>query len=613
MSIMTKSFQQTTADSNTSLLSKQFVGAMKILGLDDDARAQQLGTCQAFYDGTQHDHSSLNWDGVPRDPGVGYLRERLKPQGFVPANVGMMKKKPDVPVPLCRQIVSRFTEMLLGDGRRPSIRIPSDDAVEDFLEAAFKASEMWDVLSEARDKAGACGAAAIVIGLTNGHLSGEVIHVKNLWVPMWSKDVPYWSPDMVVEQIKVRRQVQNKENGKLESKDVWQTRAWTAEEFIYYKDVLVGKAKDPEGEDDVIKIDYVRKHSLGVCPVIWYQNTRATDSPYGTPDCDPTWPNLDKLDRLQSQVFKAAIANTDPTLVVKEDRFKRRRDNIIRKGSDGVLALSTGGDAKYLEMLGTSVKVGMDAIAALTSQILQTTECVVIQPEHSKAFQSGEALQILWRSMEAKANRLRTPLSSVIRQVSRLCLTYAVKYGVGNIEDIGKDGEKKENILLPPRKIIEDLPEQPPTPPGELPEPTPEPKITWVAHEVDKKAVNSHIELEWPNYWNPTATQILAMANAMASSTGGKQIVSAETAARSMASLLNVDQDEEIRKLEQERIEAVHQTSLFGDFLDDDDDDDDSGKGGASGEGKKAGEAGSRAPKEESTGDKSDAKGGAEA
>ncbi len=567
-----------TSDDNARAgapLTQQFVGAMKILGLDNDPRCQGLAFCQAFYDGTQHDHAGSSWDGVPRDPGVGYLRERLKPQGFVPVNSAMISKKPDAPVPLARQITSRFTEMLLGEGRRPSIRCASSKDAEEFLEAAFQESEMWDVLSEARDKAGACGTSAVVVGITNGHLTGEVLHPKNLWVPMWDDETPYWAPRMVVEQRRVRKEVQDKDTGRLGSVDVWKTRAWTEDAVIYYEDVLVSEHNKGEKKEKPIKVDYERPHNLGKCPVVWYQNTRATSLADGTPDCDPTWPLLDKLDRLQSQVYKAAIANTDPTLMIKEAQYKRRRNNIIRKGSDGILAISADGDAKYLEMQGTSVKVGMDAILDLTTEILQTVECVVIQPEHAKAYQSGEALQILWRSMEARANRLRTPLSVVIRQICKIMIRYGLKFGIANSEDEGKqkDGEKA-HILLPPRKIVKPVPERPPVPPGEFPEPPPEPEITWEAHTVEKGNKHSHIALEWPNYWTPTPAQIMSTATAMSTATGGKQIISAETSTRYFAGLMSVDPDEETRRLEKEKLEGAHEVLLMGGFGEDEDDGD---------------------------------------
>ena len=116
--------------------------------------------------------------------------------------------------------------------------------------------------------------------------------------------------------------------------------------------------KDLE-EDDALPAPEVIEHGVGVCPVIWYQNTRDSKCPEGRPDCDGAWELLDKVDRLQSQATRATMDNVDPTLLIKEDERFRRRSHTLRKGK--AFTVSEKGDARYLEMQGTSVKVAMEA------------------------------------------------------------------------------------------------------------------------------------------------------------------------------------------------------------------------------------------------------------
>ena len=96
-------------------ISDQWLLAMRDLGLDDDDRSRILSMKCGYFDCSQHDHIAVSWGGVPRDPGVSYLHERLSPQGFVPVNtVPPSQRKPDSALPFGRQITSRFSEMLLG-------------------------------------------------------------------------------------------------------------------------------------------------------------------------------------------------------------------------------------------------------------------------------------------------------------------------------------------------------------------------------------------------------------------------------------------------------------------------------------------------------------------
>ncbi len=59
---------------------------VEVFNLHETARAKTLKMCETFYTGTHHDHLAHGWDGSSRDPGVGYLHERLRPQGFVPVS-----------------------------------------------------------------------------------------------------------------------------------------------------------------------------------------------------------------------------------------------------------------------------------------------------------------------------------------------------------------------------------------------------------------------------------------------------------------------------------------------------------------------------------------------
>jgi hypothetical protein len=304
-------------------------------------------------------------------------------------------------------------------------------------------------------------------------------------------------------------------------KRFWQTRAWTDEEIITYQDVGEKEDIDPKKG---IPIKERISHSWKQCPAIWYQNTRNTATPDGDSDLESTWPLLDRVDQLNSQAAKAAIANTDPTLILKDqDKAIKRRD-AIRKGSGNVITVSPDGDAKYLETLGTSVEMGFAAVKTITEQVLQTTRCVVATPEIIKSNESGEARQILWRSMESKANRLRVALSNAVVELAVLW------------RDIGR----AEKLDLPEHEIKDDKGES-----------------SWKKPKAPEE--DFEFSVEYPSYWQPTATQVESYLRAFNIAAGGLQVFSIETAARLIAKYLGTDPDVEIQRLEIEKQEAQEQ------------------------------------------------------
>lgn len=538
--------------------------ALHVLNLHKTERSQQLRHCCLFYWGRQHDHHSHDWNGVYRDPGVNYMMERLKPQGFVPANaIPYGGRKPSAHLPLGRQIVNRFTEILLGHGRNPTLQVPADRDTEDFLEAIYDETDHWDVWAEARDLAGMCGAAAVTQAIVNGEPQAEVLHPADLWVREW-RESARWEPADVIEQRLVTVVVPG-DGGKLESKRMWRTRRWTETHAIKYVDV-------PEDYEDEIPIEGEPvEHKAGRCPVVWLQNTRCTSSPDGIPDYDGTYHLLDEVDRLQSQTIKSSKANVDPTVVRKDEARFRRSHPFLGKGVGHVMDVGPEGDVKYLEVNGASIKMGWDGIANVTMQVLQTAECVIVTPENAGNYRSGEALQVLWRSMEAKAGRLRTPLRGAVRASARLWIALGKAHGVVNVEEV--DEGEGEGIRLPPKQVKA----EPPTPEdlaklAEKGEAWVEPEPKWVAQSV---GTGTCVQIQWPPFWSPTPQQLQAFTAALQTATAGAKVISRETAVRTLARYMGHDPAAELDLIEKDEraADAKMQAAMFPEEKEDDDPD----------------------------------------
>ena len=551
--------------------------AMCHLGIEETERAKLLDGYQSFAQGTQHDHHNLDWSGGRRTPKTTYMLERLQAQRWTTSNtqdVSSLARKPDTAAPLALQIVSRFTEMLLGSGRRPSLLVNSDADTQAYLEAVFSCGGLWESLTQARDIAGSCGSALVACSLRKGRPTSEALNPKYCWVPpdAWSEDgAGRWRPRVVVEQLLVEAEYQDPETGKVKSTRVWSTRAWDENYHYTWPDVPEAKDDDEHFEwPDPVAVP----HKLGICPVVWIQNTRDDKSPDGDPDCKGVWELLDKIDRLWSQVAKATMANIDPSLVVKEEDRNRRKAIVLRKGK--AMGVSPQGDIKYLEMQGTGVASAMKVIDELETMVLQVTECVVIRQENATVYQSGEALQILWRSMESKANRLRATMETAIRDLCELWLRWGKVLRPGNLDTPAQGG-----LLLPPRRL--DTPTY--TVRDDTGQPTGEvstsaknetdvatgTQTTWVIHTIGK---GRYVAMKWPQYWNPTAVQTQTVMAGLTTATGGKAVLSVESAVRHAAAFVGTTGDEELERMEREAAAAQAKAEAMMTFEDDEDDED---------------------------------------
>lgn len=536
--------EQLRAASDAFPLSHRVLSVMRDLCLEKDPRCAGLAMRGAFAEGSQHDHLGLNWDSCPRDPGSHYLAERMAPAGYIAVDgTSLGMRAPDAPVPLASMIVSHFTEMLLGTGKRPDLCVPDDEDGTAALDAALKLSGWWEALAQVRNWSGARGGAGIAFSVTDGRMRCEALRPEQLWIE-W-KAGRHWEPAVVVRQVRRLENVVDTETGKLVVREVLRTTAWTETEVITYEPV-VGK---PE-KDKPIKVatDGRKEHGFGRCPVVWHQNLWNTDGPDGDSDYEGLWRQMDKADRVQSQGVKSAIANADPTLAIADEDRIHRKLTFLRKGSRGVIKLSTQGKASYVESSGEGARIAFEAAEILTNQVLQASHCVIVTPEVIQAYTSGEAMQIAWRAMESKCDMLRGPLERTIIAGCELHLAALTRF------DVSDDPKETTKIYLPPRKVLDEPEEEPaPREPGDPYERKPPPEEHWEPHT--KPSGHTAIPT-WPPYWRSTAKQILDLVTGIRAAAGDKQILSAESATRILAGYLAIDADQEVHETHEEREES---------------------------------------------------------
>lgn len=490
-----------------------------------------------FFKGTQHDHIDLNWNYSTRSAGDTYLSERMKTSGMNTANAATaQKRRPDCPMPLARQIVERFTELVIGDP--PIVRTPADPKTAAYLEAVFRECSGWTAVATARTYKGIAMSSVLVVTVIDGKPFLEPLKSCDIWVRSWEQS-PGWIPKEVIHQQLVCVDEWDQERKAIVQKKVWRTRFWNQGFAVAYKDVPEKWSNETHG---AIPVAGVGPHAAGRCPVVWLQNTQNLESPDGVYDleCEQVLQMCDRLDQLQSNVVRAAGSNAEPTIVVEEDPNVRLQSP-IEKGSGKKIDVSKGGSVKFLETSGASVEMGWLSVAHLTDSILRTVRQVVVDPKTAGTYKSGEALAMLWRSAEKKANGLRGQLTREIRQICEILIAIGEAIGVGSVEE-----KKGAGILLPPLIKQEAL--------SELKDDDEE-EIETGIHEV---GTAKWIDIQYRPYQKPTALALQATTAALATATGAKQYLSVETAISVMTKLLGEGNvKEELMRILAEREKAL--------------------------------------------------------
>ncbi len=506
---------------------------MTVLHLPSTDRAKMLHGRHSFYCGRQHAHLSVNFDGSPCRPGTTYLESRLT--GGSLSNLAAIStgpRKPDTPHGLPRQITERFTDLLLSDDGRPAISAPADPLTDEFVNEIMNASQAWASLQTARDFKGSVGSAAIAVSVQQGVPTTEPILSGHLWVEEWV-DSANWIPKVVIEQRLVRAEIRTDKG--IEIKSVWRTRMWDETHVTDYDDVEEdwGKEEIEAGKaPPEIPFKSSAEHFAGRCPVVWMQNTRCADEPEGREDYYGAYQQGDKLDKVRSFATRSTIANTDPTLVYKEDTHKRLVNPMVRKGHAARIDVSAKGDVKLLEVSGSAVKQAWETAREIRSDILHTTSCVILDHESAASNRSGEAIQLLWQAMEARASRMRVPLAFEIQQVAAIFLSMARVVGVGSVED-----ETPKGIILPPKRI----------------NPDDEAVPVMGVFEVGK---GRHVAIKWGAYHQPTMTQMQSLVTALTTANGAKAVLSQRTTTEIAVATLSLGSVEAERKRMAEELEA---------------------------------------------------------
>lgn len=528
-----------------------------------DPAIVDLDKLDAYFDGRQHDHLGVDWwgDHIPGSTRYLALRQHWSTKGLTPSaklERSIVARRPCAQMGLAREVNDTFTEAVIPE--MPQVVVIGDKAATECLGELLKASLAGLALSELRSKAGRSGGAAMLVDVVGGDIiltvwPGPAVHVET-----WARP-ELWIPGDVVYQRTVTVSV--RDGGKVKAAERVRTTRYTEEFVVEYEDVPCDWP-----QDEPIPERSRRPHYLGRCPVIWHQNTRSSDSPYGAHDLE-TEANLELCDRAD-QMFSANItgsaANVEPTVWKADSLTGQSIYPRVQKGTGKLIQLTENGKVGFLEITGATLEAGWATLDRIVERVERNTRCVLPRTSVRKSGSQKTATEIetSMTSMVNKVSKLRQAMAPTIEQLCVLLLVAAREFGVT------WPGSSAPGIVLPPKMVEpEDVASEPDVE-SDVGEDDAEEKQEDDAEEemipvAFDPGAGEAISIRWPLQRRLTPAELPGALSALQTASGGKQVLSRETAiAEAVSALGRTDPDAECERIKHdEHEEEERQAEIF--------------------------------------------------
>lgn len=462
-------------------------------------RQKRLSMYWSIYRGTQYDQRKYDWNGSERNVDMTgtetVVMETYIPNGFAtvsaPSNAPLSQRRPPAPYRLPTAIVHKFTAMLFGEGVKPRFTVEGDPAVEDWLDGAAEAADLWQRMRRARNIGGATGTCVIMPAFIEGRPSIEIFDPRFCF-PTWLN-----RRELKLDSLEYRY---------MYSQDEWnnETNVW-AKVWYWYRRVIDKYTdtvyKPLRVDADVVQFEVASsvKHPFGECPVIWTHNTYVENAEDG--DCD-FWPaaeSFNELDTLNAQGRRGIKANCDPTLALFTDKDL---GNGVKKGSENALLLSPQDKVQYLEIMGTGPAAALVEAKELRREILEVCQCVLDQPD-SRVPRTATEIQRVYMGMISRVDDMRGQYGDrVLLPLARMWIKGA--NALTKTESVSPTGEIiKYTVTVPPKK-----------------ETDADGKVTTKPRVLPDNLNDDEIHLKWPPYFQATPTDLLTMVQAASEAVG---------------------------------------------------------------------------------------------
>lgn len=490
-----------------------------------------------YYRCRNYDTRAVDWNGQPVTSGLDHeviVSQAYTPPGFYDAGASYPIKfrRPYAPYYLAKIIVDRFSGLLFSQSRQPTLLYPGDEATEDYMRTVAKVGRLWAAMAQARRYGGAMGSAATGFVIVDGKPRFETHD------PRWTKPIFKDRHEGILRKIEKRyvypETVRDSEGDWVE---VW---FWYRRVIDEHVDEVWEKVPVAEGDEPIWrKFDSNKiEHALGICPVVWIQNTLEEDDIDGDPDCWGIYDIIEEHDALMSQASRGLKANCDPTLFLSSDEDVA---GPIQKGSDNALKYEKGASASYLEITGAGPKAAREMAGDLRERAYEIA--AVVPDDIAQVEKTATEIRARMARMTEKADALREQYGETgIKKIMEIA-EFVIRKAVGP-RDVEREFE--DEGVVPIKRVMRidsklDLP------------PRYEEQEDGTSIPVPRAlGPGSYLDLKWPRYFEPTLEDISkAVAAAVAGMQGG--VMDMKMAITFLKQYLPIEDEEVIVK----RLEAA--------------------------------------------------------
>jgi hypothetical protein len=507
----------------------------------------------SYFSNKQHDEKKYDFDGRIITMHANGMQPLIGHSS--PVLVPIRARRPSMPYRLPHLMVSSFTAMLLGEHRFPQLLCHGDPTTQDFVQGLAECASLSARFARIRNLGGATGTACASWHYLGGKLRIRPHNSANIHVHSW-EDRDEQVPRHVSEIRLFTRRERNPESGRVSAVQYWYRRDWTPDLDVVF--VPLRADSEIRDEDWIVDPRYSSQHDDRYCHFAITQNL-PSDEDDGDSDFEGLIENFDTLDMMLSVLAKGAILNLDPTLVLHMDPDLVDRGG-VSKGSDHLLAVGEEGDAKYLELAGTSIEAGIKIFNQKRSLTLESGQCVVVDPDKAAASgQSAVAMKVVYKPMTDKTDVLREQYGGLIKRLLEPALAVAKKRHRAIVVVPAGELDPETGLPLLEAKSFETMIIVPPTtredPSGELGDDG-KPKTITVDREPGS---GTEIEPEWPDYFLPTPSDQQATLTSVGGAAGGPgtAILSKKSASAVAAKAFGLDPDQEWQQLQKEQADQL--------------------------------------------------------
>ncbi len=462
--------------------------------LKDTLRYQRLDELQSYFDGTQYEDRELDAEGYRKGaPGIYGTASRTPP--WDERDVGCVWN-------LRQEVVEELTNWSVAGEAWCALKVPDDAEAEDWIVTVANSANMCDIVAKARNFGGSQGTMIVSFGVVEGEYLLEAHNPKQMWVVAWRNEMLH-RPAAVAKVYQADDQL-----AKRRDKLPVMCRYWDEYAEIYYRRVFNERQKVWEWIEQSHVV-----HGLKSCPVYWHPNAGQDGTHDGREDGFNTSKEIDQSNYLFAAGSLTTMRNADDTLVIDTPPGSVAPGEKIRKGGFNVI---TAKSASYLSQEGDSARICVELSEKLGDRVYRRAGVVMVDPANLASQSSAEMLKRLYQRTLASAGTIR-------RDVARGLVIPLCRGLLDSARIIGPAG-----LRIPP-KVVQGKEGQPPTITPRLP------------------GTSSFVECIWPEPFPPTSQDKLVASQTAVAATGGKQVLSQETAVTFLASaglpITNVDQE----------------------------------------------------------------------